>query len=158
MRRMTDDEKRGLGQRIKSFRKQKGLSQEQLAGLVGNRVGTISKYEQGYRIPNVGMLRLIAAALDCGVAELAGAPDEVIDETLRFDDAVTDYIGWLRGVHIMLATPGYEDASGKDKTAIIVDIEGVPLDIGESIDDIMRMSKEHFMLLAKQFGKNIFKG
>ena len=154
MRQMTDEEKKELGQKIKSVRKQKGLSQEQLADLVGYKVGTISKYEQGYRIPDIGMLRKIAAALECNLAELAGTTDEVIQETARFAEAVEHYI-WLRGVHIMLTTPNYDD-DGKEKTAIIVDIDGVPLDIADRIEDIMQMGKEHFKLLAKQFGKSIW--
>ena len=132
------------------------MSQEQLADLVGYKVGTISKYEQGYRIPDIGMLRKIAAALDCNLAELAGTTDEVINDTVRFEEAVESYIAWLRGVHIMLTMPNYEDTGGIEKTAIIVDIDGVPLDIGDRIDDIMQMGKEHFKLLAKHFGKNIF--
>ena len=156
MRQMTDEEKRELGQKIKSARKQKGLSQEQLADLVGYKVGTISKYEQGYRVPDIGMVRKIAAALECNLAELAGTTDEVIEETIRFEEAVESYIAWLRGVHIMLTTPYYEDDDRKEKHAIIVDIDGVPLDIADKIDDIMQMGKEHFKLLAKQFGKSIF--
>ena len=156
MRQMTDEEKRELGQKIKTARKQKGLSQEQLAELVGYKVGTISKYEQGYRIPDIGMLRKIAGALECNLAELAGTTVEVINEEIRFEEAVVSYIAWLRGVHIMLTTPNYEDDDRKEKTAIIVDVDGVPLDIADKIDDIMQMSREHFKLLAKQFGKNIF--
>jgi transcriptional regulator with XRE-family HTH domain len=156
MRQMTDEEKRELGQKIKSARKQKGLSQEQLADLVGYKVGTISKYEQGYRVPDIGMVRKIAAALECNLAELAGTTDEVIEETIRFEEAVESYIAWLRGVHIMLTTPYYEDDDRKEKHAIIVDIDGVPLDIADKIDDIMQMGKEHFKLLAKQFGKSIY--
>ena len=156
MRHMTDDEKRDVGQRIKSARKQKGLSQEQLAVLTGCKVGTVSKYEQGQRLPSVGMLRTIAETLDCDISELAGTADEVIAETIRFEDAVDNYVGWLRGVHIMVGTPRYEDMDGTDKAAIIIDLDGVPLDIGDKIDDIMNLSKEHFKLLVKQFGKNIY--
>ena len=144
MRQMTDEEKRELGQKIKTARKQKGLSQEQLAELVGYKVGTISKYEQGYRIPDIGMLRKIADALECNLAELAGTTVEVTNEEIRFEEAVVSYIAWLRGVHIMLTTPNYEDDDRKEKTAIIVDIDGVPLDIADKIDDIMQMSREHF--------------
>ena len=156
MRQMTDEEKRKLGQKIKTTRKQKGLSQEQLAELVGYKVGTISKYEQGYRIPDIGMLRKIADALECNLAELAGTTVEVTNEEIRFEEAVVSYIAWLRGVHIMLTTPNYEDDDRKEKIAIIVDIDGVPLDIADKIDDIIQMSREHFKLLVKQFGKNIF--
>ena len=156
MRKMTEEEKRELGQKIKAIRKQKGLSQEQLADLVGYRVGTISKYEQGYRTPDIGMLMRIAVALDCNLAELAGTTNEVINETFRFEGAVESYVAWLRGVHIMLTTPNYEDDDRKEKTAIIVDIDGVPFDIADKIEDIMEMGKAHFKLLAKQFGKSIW--
>ena len=156
MQQLTIEEKRELGKKIKTARKQKGLSQEQLAELVGYKVGTISKYEQGYRIPDIAMLRKIASVLECNLAELAGTTDEVIRETIRLDEAVRHYVEWLRGVHIMVTTPNYEDRDGKEYTAIIVDIDGVPLDISDKINDIMQMGKEHFKLLAKQFGKNIF--
>jgi len=154
---MTSEEKRELGQKIKTVRKQKGLSQEQLAELVGYKVGTISKYEQGYRIPDIGMLRKIAVALECSLAEIAGTTDEVINETIRFEEAVESYIAWLRGVHTMVGTMFYDDDDRKEKYAIIVDIDGVPLDIGDNIDEIMQMGKEHFKLLAKQFGKKVFR-
>ena len=156
MRQMTDEEKRDLGQKIKAARKQKGLSQEQLAELVGYKVGTISKYEQGNRIPDIGMLKKISVVLECNLAELAGTTEEVIREEIRHEGAVDSYIAWLRGVHIMLTTPSYEDENGEEKNAIIVDIDGVPLDVGDKINEIMQMGKEHFKLLAKQFGKNIF--
>ncbi|MCL1858863.1 MAG: helix-turn-helix domain-containing protein [Oscillospiraceae bacterium] len=156
MRQMTDDEKRELGQKIKTARKQKGISQEQLADLVGYRVGTISKYEQGYRVPDIGMLRKIAVALECNLAEIAGTTEEVIREEIRFEEAIESYIAWLRGVHIMVGTMFYDDDDNNEKYAIMVDIDGVPLDIGDSIEDIMEMGKEHFKLLAKQFGKKVW--
>lgn len=156
MNKLNDDEKRELGKKIKAVRKKKGLSQEQLANLVGYKVGTIAKYEQGDRVPDIGILRKIAEVLECSLADIAGTPDDAILETIRFDEAVEDYIKWLRGVHIMVTTPNYEDDDGKEKTAIIVDIDGTALDIADNIDDIMQMSTEHFKLLAKQFGKNVF--
>jgi len=153
---MTNEEKRELGKKIKSTRKQKGLSQEQLAELVGYKVGTISKYEQGYRIPDIGMLRKIATVLECDLAELAGKTDDVIDETIRFEEAIENYIAWIRGVGIMVGTLLYDEDNEQEKTAIVVDIDGIPLDIGDNVNEIMEMSKEHFKLLAKQFGKRVF--
>jgi len=158
---MTDEEKRELGKKIKSARKQKGLSQEQLAGLVGYKVGTISKYEQGYRIPDIGILRKIAAALGCNLSELVGMADEIINDTasndtIVFGEGVESYIDWLRGVNIMLTKPNNECKGSIGKASIIVDIDGVPLDISDKINDIMQMGKEHFKLLAKHIGSNIF--
>jgi len=153
---MNDDDKRALGKKIKVARKQKGLLQEQLAELVGYKVGTIAKYEQGDRVPDITMLKKIAKVLECDLAEIAGTTHEIINETIRFDEAVENYINWLHGVHVMLTTPIYDNGNGKEKTAIIVDIDGVAVDIGDNIADIMQMSKEHFILLAKQFGKKVF--
>jgi len=155
MRQMTDKEKRELGQKIKSTRKQKGLSQEQLAKLVGYKVGTISKYELGYRSPDIGMLRRIAVALGCDISELVGSSTEVIAETARFDEAIESYIAWLRSVQIILTSPNYEAIEGIEKTAFIVNIDGVLFDIGDKIYEIMQVGKEHFMSLVKYFGKNI---
>ena len=153
---MNDDEKRALGKKIKTARKKKGLLQEQLAELVGYKVGTIAKYEQGDRVPDIGMLRKIAKVLECDLTEITGTTHEIISETIRFNEAIENYINWLRGVHVMLTTPIYDDKDGKEKTAIIVDVDGAAVDIGDSIDEIMQMSREHFMLLAKQFGKRVF--
>ena len=77
--------------------------------MVGYKVGTITKYVQGYRIPDIGMIRKIATALECNIAELAGTTDEVIEETIRFEEAVVSYIAWLRGVYIKVGTPNYEE-------------------------------------------------
>ena len=153
---MTDDERRELGQKIKTARKSKGLSQEQLADLVGYKVGTISKYEQGYRIPDIGMLKKISAELECNVADLVGNLEEALKDEVQFEEAIQGYVTWLRGVDIMLTTPSYEEKDGKEKIAFIVDIDGIPLDIGDNLDVIMQMGKEHFKLLAKQFGKCIY--
>ena len=46
---MTLEERKELGNRLKQARKEKGLSQEELANLIGLKVGTVSKYEQGDR-------------------------------------------------------------------------------------------------------------
>ena len=135
MRHMTADERRELGQNIKSARKQKGLSQEQLADLVGYKVGTISKYEQGYRMPDIIMLRKIASALECNISEIAGAMEDVIVEESRFEEAAQKYIDWLRCVGIMVGIPLYHE-NDQEKNAIIVDIDNVPLDIENNIDDI----------------------
>jgi len=155
---MTDSERRELGLKIKSTRKQKGLSQEQLAELVGYRVGTISKYEQGYRIPSIGTLRKIADVLECDLTEIAGKTEEEINDTFRFEEAVENYIAWLRNVGIMVGTPAYDEDNRLEKVAIIVDIDNEPFDIGDKIDDIMEMGKQHFKLMAKQFGEKLING
>ena len=80
-----------------------------LAEMVEYKVSTISKYEQGYRIPTIGMLRKLAEVLECEVSDLTETSEKVIKKTIRFEDAVKSYIDWLRGVHIIVSTTvGYE--------------------------------------------------
>ena len=153
---MTDEERRELGQRIKSTRKQKGLSQEQLAELVGYRVGTISKYEQGYRIPSIAVLRRISEVLECNLSELAGSIEDVIGEISMFEETTESYIVWLRNIGVSVSTPLYDEDNKIEKMAIILDVDNIAYDIGDKINDIMDMSKEHFKLLAKQFGNKVF--
>lgn len=61
--------------RIQEFRQKKGLTQEQLANLVGVRIPTIANYERNRRTPNVVMLSQIAAILGCSVHDLIEVPN-----------------------------------------------------------------------------------
>ena len=153
---MTDEERRDLGQKIKTARKQKGLSQEQLAELVGYKVGTISKYEQGYRIPKIAVLKKIAEVLECTLSDLAGTVEDVLSEISMFEEATESYITWLRNIGLSVSTPLYDEDNKIEKMAIILDVDNIAYDVGDKINDIMEISKEHFKLLAKQFGEKVF--
>lgn len=59
---------------LKSIRKSRGLTQEQLAQQVELQTQTISAYETGVRSPTVGVLRRIAAALNCSIGDLFSFP------------------------------------------------------------------------------------
>lgn len=59
-----------LLEEIKNFRRQKGLSQEQLAKISGLSRSSIINFEHGYRDPRVRDLRKIARALDVPVEQL----------------------------------------------------------------------------------------
>lgn len=62
-----------LGARIRDTRRQSGLTQEALAGLVGVRRSVISKYETGAIEPSLAQLRRIAAALGVSPGYLQGS-------------------------------------------------------------------------------------
>lgn len=49
---------------LKQFRKEKGLSQTELADKVGLKQTTISQYERGTRHPNLAMAKRLANALE----------------------------------------------------------------------------------------------
>lgn len=61
-----------LGQTIREFRKQKGLSQEQLAEAAGLSRQTIYKWESDQAAPDLENLKLLAAALGTTVSRLLG--------------------------------------------------------------------------------------
>lgn len=61
-----------LSENIKRIRKEKGLSQEELAGKVYVVRQTISKWEQGLSVPDSEMLIVLSQALETPVSRLLG--------------------------------------------------------------------------------------
>ena len=59
-----------IGSRIRNARQEKGLSQEDLAKAIGATKSAVSRYEAGKRMPNLGQIQAIAAALDGDVVYL----------------------------------------------------------------------------------------
>ena len=64
-----------MGERIKTARINKGLTQQALGDLCGIAGPTIRKYESGRLNPKIETLQKIAAALDCPVSDLFTAGD-----------------------------------------------------------------------------------
>ncbi len=62
-----------LNEKIKSLRKQKGLTQEELAIRLNVVRQTISKWEKGLSVPDAEMLIKIADLFEITVSELLGA-------------------------------------------------------------------------------------
>lgn len=67
-----------LQENIKTIRKSKGLSQEELAAKLNVVRQTVSKWEQGLSVPDAGLLISLAEALDTPVSTLLG---ETVAET-----------------------------------------------------------------------------
>jgi len=59
-----------IGSKIRTFRKRKGISQRELAKLIGKSHSTVSKYEINQRNPSPGTLVTIAENLDIKAADL----------------------------------------------------------------------------------------
>lgn len=64
-----------VGERIKTIRKEKGLTQKQVAAGCGMADSAIRKYESGLITPKFETLQRIADALDVHVLELLGVAD-----------------------------------------------------------------------------------
>ena len=63
------DTKQRLGLRIRAIRKQKGLTQDQLAGLVGRSVDAISNLERGISLPGFETLDRLSEQLDVPIRD-----------------------------------------------------------------------------------------
>lgn len=72
--------KEKLGSRIKAFRKAKGLSQEQLAELVGIEQKHVSRLEVGTSYPTIDRLEKIAVALDVPMGSFFDAGNQTYYE------------------------------------------------------------------------------
>lgn len=59
-----------FGQRVRTLRKEKGLSQEELAKLIDRDVRSVNAIENGNRNPTLETIVKIAKALNTGVATL----------------------------------------------------------------------------------------
>jgi len=85
-----------LGQNIKKYRKQKGLTQAELAEMIDLKSITIRKYEGDDREPSIETITKIAAALGIPVSKL------IEEDTFNLTDSDTEkvdtYIDLIIGV------------------------------------------------------------
>ena len=73
-----------IGERIREMRKDKKMTQRELAALTGVAENTIRQYELHLRKPKVEQLKSIARVFDCSLDYLTGADDE--PETAGLED------------------------------------------------------------------------
>lgn len=74
-----------LSKRLKSVRKNKGLTQEELARCVKTTKGTISNYENGHSTPSNEMLKDLADALNTTTDYLLGRTENISSEQVEYD-------------------------------------------------------------------------
>lgn len=70
-----------LDQNLKTIRKNKGFTQEELANRLHVTRQTISKWEKGYSVPDADLLSKLAEELDVSVSELLGKDEIPTEET-----------------------------------------------------------------------------
>ena len=63
-----------LAENIKTVRKQRGLTQEELAARLNVVRQTVSKWEKGLSVPDAELLKKLAEILETDVSTLLGAP------------------------------------------------------------------------------------
>lgn len=74
-----------FNENLKLYRKEKGLSQEQLALKLNVVRQTISKWEKGLSIPDAELLTKLAEILDVSVSDLLGTKIEVTEGKKELD-------------------------------------------------------------------------
>lgn len=77
-----------LSENIKTLRKQKGYSQEQLADKLNVVRQTVSKWEKGYSVPDADMLEELADIFEVSVGDLLGKEIMTEEETTDIGELV----------------------------------------------------------------------
>lgn len=70
-----------IGERIKFYRKQKKLTQQQLANKSEVALMSIQRYERNERQPNIETLLKIATILETSVTDLVGSENNLINKS-----------------------------------------------------------------------------
>lgn len=124
---MMQEEKRMLGENIKTLRKQKGFSQETLAQQLNVVRQTVSKWEKGISVPDAEMLNALSELFEVPVSTLLGSKIE--EQPAETDSKMDEIAKQLAILNEQLAN----QAVRKRKTvkriiaAIIIAIAGIIL-------------------------------
>lgn len=155
---MTLEERKKLGNRLKQARKEKGLSQEELANLIGLKVGTVSKYEQGDRTPGIGKLQLIANALECDTSRFVTSGDEYVrmTQTTDYGNNLDAYLNWLKFSHFVCNPCQIENDDGSKSSSYLISFDKETFPISEeALGRVMEYQKEQFKQLIRLFGEGL---
>lgn len=76
MTRVIQPEGRVFGERLRHVRKERGLTQEELATRADLAGPYISDMERGLKVPSLTTILRLALALDCKVTDLIGVFDK----------------------------------------------------------------------------------
>lgn len=80
-----------IGVTILRLRKGKGVTQEQLSGMVGVSAGAVSKWETGNSTPDICLLAPLARALDTSLDELLSFQKELLEnEVMQINQELTE--------------------------------------------------------------------
>ena len=90
-----------INEKIRYFRKQRGLSQELLAERTGINVNTIRKYEIGIRKPKVEQLKKIADGLEISVIEFLNIEIENEADLIAMLKKISPFFKWDGLLHVL---------------------------------------------------------
>lgn len=109
-----------IGNRIRMIRKEKNITQEDLANRLGLTKAAVSKYELGQRSPSLEQITKIAIALGVDTGTLIGYQGfDTVEEFKKAREAATKNPG--EEVKVSYGADGTRTITANGKTTIIVD-------------------------------------
>ena len=79
------DDKKIIGENIRSLRKERGMTQALLAKAIGVSVATLSSYETGKTAPPISLIRKMALTFGTTIDDLLG-PQPDAEDTFGYVD------------------------------------------------------------------------
>jgi transcriptional regulator with XRE-family HTH domain len=111
-----------VGQRIRAYRLNRGLSQSALGKKIGVSFQQIQKYERGINRIGVGRLKKIATVFDTSVSALLGEDDKAGDAAV--DGLLTDVLSRPYAMRMLWAFDAIDDASQRHALVHFVESMG----------------------------------
>lgn len=136
-----------VGMKIKEFRKNKKLTQQDLADLVGVKNSAISNYEQGTRIPKRDFLFRVANALGVSIDEFFPIQSEETSSTLSEINKISSQLEEPRQKVVLNTATNQLDEQNqeKKKESKVIPINKIPDDLPPYIS---RKILENFVMPA----------
>ena len=133
-----------FNENLKLYRKENGLSQEQLALKLNVVRQTISKWEKGLSIPDAELLTKLAEILEVSVSDLLGTKIEVIEGKKEIDVLANEIAKLNKYIEI------YQNkiSKYKRKIGIVVGIVIILIIVGSIFNSWTETCRE--------FGKNLY--
>ena len=91
-----------ISEKIRYFRLQRGLSQEQLADRAGINTNTVRKYELGKRKPKLEQLKKIAGGLEISVIEFLDIEIENEADLIAMLKKISPFFKWDGLLHVLV--------------------------------------------------------
>jgi transcriptional regulator with XRE-family HTH domain len=107
-----------IGQKIKQIRKEKGLTQKELAQKLGFTSQNLAQYENGKRLPKTETLKKIANVLEVSIFEL--------DESLFFNTSLDSFAG----------SPKFDESINKNVQYTMEEVDRADLELNNQTNNI----------------------
>ena len=130
-----------VGMKIKEFRKNKKLTQQDLADLVGVKNSAISNYEQGTRIPKRDFLFRVANALGVSIDEFFPIQNEETSSTLSEINKISSQLEEPRQKIVLNTATNQLDEQNQEKkkeskiVSIKTEQQKQGIDLADLVDD-----------------------